>query len=77
MKKVLVSVAGTGGKQEYKDVQLMPGTKPRDVLSTLGLTGMELTRPDGGTFAMNDNLYDAVENGQKIFAAKATAEAGC
>ena len=76
MKKVLVSVAGTEGKREYKDVVLTPGSKPRDVLAALGLTGMELTRPDGGAFGLNDNIYDACQDGQKVFAAKATAEAG-
>ena len=37
MKKIIVAVAGTEGKREYKDVQILPGTKSRDVLAKLNL----------------------------------------
>ena len=35
MKNIIVAVAGTEGNREYKDVQLLPGTKARDVLAKL------------------------------------------
>ena len=76
MKRIIVSVAGSEGKNEYKDVQLMPGTKARDVLAKLGLNGFQLSRPEGGAFGFNDDLYQAVAEGQKVFATKADVQAG-
>lgn len=51
MKNIIISVAGTEGKQEYKDVQILPGTKPRHVLAKLGLNGFQLSRPEGACVA--------------------------
>ena len=76
MKKIIVAVAGSEGKKEYKDVQLLPGTKSRDVLTKLGLDGFQLSRPEGGAFGFNDDLYKAVTDGQKVYAAKADVQAG-
>lgn len=76
MKKLIIAVAGTEGKREYKDVQILPGTKPRDVLGKLGLNGFQLSRPEGGAFDFNDDLYAAVADGQKVYATKADVEAG-
>ena len=76
MKQIIIAVAGTEGKQEYKDVQILPGTKSRDVLSKLGLNGFQLSRPDGGAFGFNDDLHQAVADGQKVYATKADVEAG-
>ena len=76
MKAVTIAVAGTGGLREFKDVSLLPGTRPRDVLAKLDLEGFQLTKPEGGAFGHGDNLYDAVADGQKIFATKADVEAG-
>jgi hypothetical protein len=76
MKAVTIAVAGTGGQREYKDVSLMPGTTPRDVMSTLKLTGFQLSRPEGGMFAHGDDLYASVADGQKIYAVKSDVEAG-
>ena len=77
MKQLIIAVAGTQGKREYKDVQILPGTKPRDILSKLELEGFQLARPDGGAFDFNDpNFYASVADGQKIFATKADVEAG-
>ena len=75
-KKIIIAVAGTDGRKEYKDIELLPGAQPRDVLNGLGLRGFQLSRPDGGAFGMTDDLYAAVEDGQKIFATKADVEAG-
>lgn len=76
MKKIIVAVAGTEGKREYKDVQILPGTKSRDVLAKLGLNGFQLSKPEGGAFGFNDDLYQAVADGQKVYATKADVEAG-
>jgi hypothetical protein len=76
MKRVIISIAGTEGKNEYKDVQLLPGTRPRDVLSKLGLNGFQLSRPEGGAFNHSDDLYEAVADGQKIFATPDNVQAG-
>jgi len=73
MKEVRISVAGT---DEYKDVEIEPGTKPRDVLAQLNLNGFQLNKPEGGAFGFNDDLYAAVSPGQKVFASKADVEAG-
>ncbi len=76
MKQIIISVAGAEGKREFKDVQILPGTKPRDVLAQLNLTGFQLSKPEGGAFGFNDDLYQAVADGQKVFATKADVEAG-
>ena len=76
MKRIIIAVAGTEGKKEYQDVDILPGTKSRDVLGQLGLDGFQLSRPGGGAFAFNDDLYPEIEDGQKIFATKADVEAG-
>lgn len=76
MKQIIISVAGTDGSREYKDVQILPGTKPRDVLAQLDLNGFQLNKADGGAFGFNDDLYQAVSDGQKVFVSKADVEAG-
>lgn len=76
MKNVTIAVAGSGGRKEFQDVSLMPGSRPRDVLAQLNLTGYQLTKPEGGAFGFGDDLYSAVADGQKIYATKADVEAG-
>lgn len=76
MKRIIISMAGTEGRREYKDVQIAPGTKPRDVLAQLNLNGFQLERPEGGAFGFNDDLFGAVTDGQKLFATPADVEAG-
>jgi len=76
MKRITISVAGTDGKREHTDVELMPGIKPRDVLAKLNLDGFQLSKPEGGAFDFNDDLYQAVSDGQKVFATKSDVVAG-
>ncbi|MGC8873546.1 MAG: hypothetical protein ACP5SI_03740 [Chloroflexia bacterium] len=76
MKRIVIAVAGSEGKTEYRGVQILPGTQPRDVLDRLGLTGFQLARPEGGAFGHTDDLYEAVADGQKLYATKADVEAG-
>jgi hypothetical protein len=76
MKSVTIAVAGTGGQKEYKDVSLLPGTTPRDVLDKLSLRGFQLMRPEGGAFGNGDDLYASVADNQKVYATKADVEAG-
>src|SRR4051812_38350992 len=47
-KQITIAVAGTGGKKEFRDVSILPGTKSRDVLAKLDLNGFQLAKPDGG-----------------------------
>lgn len=75
LKQIFISVAGNDRSLD-RDVQIMPGTKPRDVLAQLNLTGFQLMKPEGGAFGFNDDLYQAVDAGQKVFASKADVEAG-
>ena len=74
-KRIIIGIAGSEGR-EYKDVVILPKTRAVDVLNQLSLRGFQLAKPDGGMFAHNDDLYDAVSDGQKIYAAKADVEAG-
>jgi hypothetical protein len=75
-KQITIAVAGSGGKREFRDVSILPGTKARDVLSKLELRGFQLAKPDGGAFGNNDDLFGGVAEGQKLYAAKADVEAG-
>jgi len=74
-KRLIIGIAGSDGK-EFKDVAILPNTRALDVLNQLNLRGFQLVKPEGGMFAHNDNLYDAVSDGQKIYAAKSDVEAG-
>jgi hypothetical protein len=76
VKKLLIVVAGTEGQKEFKDIQILPGTRARDILAKLGLKGFQLARPEGGAFADNDDLFPLVSDGQKLFASKSDVEAG-
>lgn len=67
MKTVLLVVAGSGVK---KEVKITPGASPQDVLEQAGLQEYSLSK-DGdpaNIFPDNLDLYDLVENGQKIWA---------
>ncbi len=75
-KRILISVAGTDGTREHKDVEILPGTKSRDILAQLNLQGFQLNKPEGGAFGFNDDLYQAVSDGQKVFATKDNVGAG-
>lgn len=75
-KQIVIAVAGSDGKREFTDVRILPGTKARDVLGKLGLDGFQLARPDGGSFGHNEDLFDAIADGQKVYATKADVEAG-
>jgi hypothetical protein len=74
-KRLIIGIAGSDGK-EFKDVAILPNTRAIDVLKQLNLQGFQLVKPEGGMFAHNDNLYDAVSDGQKLYAAKSDVEAG-
>ena len=74
-KRIIIGIAGAEGK-EFKDVAILPNTRAIDVLNQLNLRGFQMAKPEGGMFAHNDNLYDAVSDGQKIYATKSDVEAG-
>jgi hypothetical protein len=75
-KRILIVIAGAEGEDKYRDVALLPGTTVRDVLHELGIDDFRLRHPDGSYFALQDDLYAAVESGTKLFTAKGDAEAG-
>jgi hypothetical protein len=77
-KRIIIGIAGAEGR-EFKDVAILPNTRAIDVLNQLSLRGFQLAKPEGGMFAYNDNndnIYDAVSDGQKLYAAKTDVEAG-
>ena len=74
-KRIIIGIAGSDGR-EFKDIAILPNTRASDVLNQLRLEGFQLAKPEGGMFAHSDNVYDAVADGQKIYAAKADVEAG-
>lgn len=74
-KRIIIAIAGSEGK-EFADVAILPNTRVSDVLKKLELTGFELAKPEGGMFANTDNLFDAVSDGQKLYATKSDVQAG-
>ena len=74
-KRLIIGIAGSDGK-EFSDIAVLPNTRAIDILKQLKLDGFQLAKPDGGMFAHTDNIYDAVSDGQKIYAVKADVEAG-
>jgi hypothetical protein len=74
-KRIIVAIAGSTD-HEYKDVAILPNTRASDVLKKLDLKGFELARPEGGMFANTDNLFEAVTDGQKLYASKSDVKAG-
>lgn len=74
-KRLIIGIAGSDGR-EFKDVAIVPNTRAIDVLNQLDLRGFQLAKPEGGMFAHKDNIYDAVSDGQKIYATKSDVEAG-
>lgn len=74
-KRVLLVFPGSDGK-DHKEVVLTPGVTVKDALESAGLRGFALRDPAGGNYPWNTNLYAAVENGQKLEAAKDDVTAG-
>jgi DNA-binding PadR family transcriptional regulator len=66
-KNIAIVVAGAQG-QEIKDLAIKPGTTARDILKTLELDRYVVSRRDGRLFGPHDNVYEAVENGEKLYA---------
>ena len=72
-KNIALVVAGSG---EIRDLNISPGTKVREVMTTTGLQGyLASTGPDRPFLRPDDDLYEAVAEGAKIFAST-PAEAG-
>ena len=72
MKNIAVVVAGTG---QIKDLAIKPGTTAKEILTTVGISDGTLSRQNGPSFAADENVYEAVTDGQKLFAS-ATADVG-
>ena len=75
-KRLIIGVAGSDGK-EFHDVAILPNTRVSDLLRQLKLNGgFQLAKPDGGMFSQQDNLFDAVSDGQKLYVTKSDVTAG-
>jgi hypothetical protein len=75
-KTLIISIPGAEGQKELP-IDIVPGTKPRDVLQRLSLTGFGLSRPGGGgMIGINEDLFPIVEDGQKLHATPTNVEAG-
>ena len=66
-KNIAIVIAGAGS-QEIKDLAIKPGTTAADILRTLNLERYAISRSDGGLFAPRDNVFEAVQDGEKLFA---------
>jgi len=66
-KNIAIIVAGAQG-QEIKDLAIKPGTTARDVLQTLGLDRYVISKGDGKVLGPRDNVYEQVEDGEKLYA---------
>jgi hypothetical protein len=77
-KLIWIVVAGTGGKEEFRDVVVLPGTQARDILDKLGLNAYQyaLEKPNESVFDNNEDMYEAVTDGQKIYCRPRDVEAG-
>ncbi len=75
VKDFFVNVAGNG-KDEFLPVAAWPGVQARDVVESLGLDGFLLYRPEGGAFAMTDDIYSGISAGEHIYASPNDVVAG-
>lgn len=73
-KNIAIVVAGAQG-QEIKDATIKPGTTAADILKGLSLQRYVISKRDGKIFGPRDNVYEAVDDGEKLFAS-AEAEVG-
>ncbi len=72
-KNIALVVAGSG---EIRDLAVSPGTKVGEVIAATGLQGYQVSQgPDKPFLRAEDDLYDAVTEGAKVYAST-PAEAG-
>ncbi len=70
MKNVVVIVAGSG---QHHDLSIEAGTTARDILQQIGLQGFVLTKDgDHKSFGEDESVYEAITDGQKLYAASIT-----
>jgi len=70
MKNVVVIIAGSG---QHHDLTIEAGTTARDILQQIGLQGYVLSKDAGQhTFGETENVYAAVDDGEKLHAAAKT-----
>ncbi|MBI4287611.1 MAG: hypothetical protein HY671_04170 [Chloroflexi bacterium] len=75
-KHIRIGVPGAEGTHEYKNVELLPGTRAMDILKKLNLENMALLKADGTEFAPTESVYDNVSEGQKLYASPRDVTAG-
>ena len=72
-KNISLVVAGSG---EIRDLTISPGTKVGEVMAATGLQGYHVSQgPDRPFLRAEDDLYEAVTEGAKVYAST-SAEAG-
>jgi hypothetical protein len=79
LKHVAVSVTGTGGDPNRKEIRQMdiePGTTAGDVLRSLGQPDFVLSTRRYSSINQGENLFPLVENGEELFASPSMV-AGC
>jgi hypothetical protein len=70
MKNIVVIIAGSG---QHHDLTIEAGTTARDILQQVGLQGYVLSKDAGQhTFGETENVYAAVDDGEKLHAAAKT-----
>lgn len=74
-KEIAVKVPGAEGS-ELKDTNILPGTKPEDVLEEVGFaSGYELADENSNVYERGSNFYQQVQSGGKVYVVRA-AEVG-
>lgn len=68
-KHVAITVTGVGGdpnSKQVRQVDIEPGSTPRDILSSLNLDGYVLSSRMHSSFHEDENLYPLVESGEDL-----------
>lgn len=70
MKHIVIIVAGTG---KARNLNIEAGTTAHDILNNIGLQDYVLSRDSGqDVFGEHENVYTAVEDGEKLYASTRT-----
>jgi hypothetical protein len=67
-KKINISIAASG--EIKRDVEINPGEKTAEILEKVGLEGYRLARANQPPFGEDEEIYDLVGAGEKVFAAE-------
>lgn len=76
IKTIEVVIAGKEGDDAIRRLELEPRTLVADVIRDLAAGDLELLKPDKTAYGRLENLYDAVEDKQKVLSRKSNMTAG-